>query len=195
MRSKVMWAAIILLGATTLVACQPSQPLDAAAKEPEPQLQLDTPEPAPSAAEIKPVQPRKPPANAKAAAAPKAMTAVTAPVPADPAPAAADAPVLESRAVAARQDEEQPVATTLTGCLVHDDDMFQLKDTDGAHAPKARSWKSGFIKRSSAKVAVLDPNNRLKLASHVGHRISVSGTLTEREIDARWINATSERCD
>ena len=195
MRSKVMWAAIILLGTTTLVACQPSQPVDAAvAKEPEPQLQLDTAALA-QTAEIKPAQPRKPVANAKPAAAPKAMTDVAAAKPADPAPATAAAPMLESRAVAAKQDEEQSVATTLTGCLVHDDDMFQLKDTDGAHAPKARSWKSGFIKRGSAKVVVLDPTNRLKLAGHVGRRVSVSGTLTEREIDARWINATSERCD
>jgi hypothetical protein len=193
MRSKVMWAAIILLGTTTLVACQRSQPVDAAAKEPEPELQLDTTALA-QTAEIKPAQPRKPIATAKAAAAPKAMD-VTAAKPADPAPAAAAAPVLESRPVAAKQDEEQSVATTLTGCLVHDDDMFQLKDTDGAHAPKARSWKSGFIKRGSAKVVVVDPTNRLKLAGHVGHRISVSGTLTEREIEARWINATSERCD
>ena len=195
MRSKVMWAAIILFGATTLVACRPAQPVDAAAKEPEPELQLDTPEPAQKAAEMKPAQPKKPAANVKAAAAPSALTLATAPKPADPAPATAEAPVLESRAVAAKQDEEQSVATTLTGCLVHNDDMFQLKDTDGAHAPKARSWKSGFIKRGSARVAVLDPNNRLKLAGHVGHRVSVSGTLTDREIDARWINATSERCD
>jgi hypothetical protein len=195
MRSKVMWAAIILFGATTLVACQRSQPVDAAAKEPEPQLQLETPEPAQKAAETKPAQPKKTAANVKSAAAPNAPTIATAPKPADPAPATADAPALESRPVAARQDDEQSVATTLTGCLVHDDDMFQLKDTDGAHAPKARSWKSGFIKRGSAKVAVLDPSNRLKLSAHVGHRVSVSGTLTDREIEARWINATSQRCD
>jgi hypothetical protein len=195
MRSKVMWGTIILFSATTLVACRPSQSVNAAAKDPEPQLALDTAEPAQQAAESKPAQPRKAAAVAKPAAAPKAMAAATAPKPADPTPSVAAAPVMESRPVAAKQDSEESVATTISGCLVHDDDMFQLKDTDGAHAPKARSWKSGFIKRSSAKVTIFDPDNRLKLASHVGYRVSVAGTLTDREMQARWVNASSERCD
>jgi hypothetical protein len=104
-------------------------------------------------------------------------------------------PLLESHAPAARQDDELSVATTISGCLVNDDHEFQLKDTDGAHAPKARSWKSGFIKRSSAKITLLDPANRLKLASHVGYRVSVSGTLTDREMEPRWVQASRERCD
>ena len=73
--------------------------------------------------------------------------------------------------------------------------MFQLKDNDGEHAPKARSWKSGFIKKGSANIDVFDAGNRLKLGSHVGYRVSVSGTLTDREMQARSLRATSEHCD
>jgi hypothetical protein len=122
------------------------------------------------------------------------MTPAPSPKPLDPAPEKADSPVSESRSVA-KQDDVQRVATTISGCLVHDGDEFQLKDTDGEHAPRARSWKSGFIKRSPARVTLLDPANRLKLASHVGYRVSASGTLSDREMEPRWVQATSNRCD
>ncbi len=55
------------------------------------------------------------------------------------------------------------------------------------HAPKSRSWKSGFIKKGSAKVDLIDATNRLNLASHVGYRVSVSGTLTDREMQVRSV--------
>jgi hypothetical protein len=85
------------------------------------------------------------------------------------------------------------VPTTMSGCLIHDDDMYRLKDTDGMHAPKARSWKSGFIKKSSARVDLLGATDRL--SSHVGYRVSVSGTLTDREMQVRSVRATTDRCD
>jgi hypothetical protein len=103
---------------------------------------------------------------------------------------------MESRAVAASRQDEESIATTITGCLVmRDDGMFQLKDTDGEHAPKSRSWKSGFIKKGSASIDVFDAGNRLALASHLHYRVSVSGTLTDRQLRARAMRATSESCD
>ena len=87
------------------------------------------------------------------------------------------------------------ISTTIAGCLVRDDGIFQLKDTDGQHAPRTRSWKSGFIRKGSATIDVIDAANRLKLGPHVGHRVSVSGTLTDRELRAHAMRATSERCD
>jgi len=87
------------------------------------------------------------------------------------------------------------ISTTIAGCLVRDDGMFQLKDTDGEHAPRTRSWKSGFIRKGSATIDVIDAANRLKLGPHVGHRVSISGTLTDRELHAHAMRATSERCD
>src|ERR1041385_6299580 len=44
-----------------------------------------------------------------------------------------------------------PVAT-LAGCLEKSGDSFHLKDTSGADAPKARSWKSGFLKKGAATI-------------------------------------------
>ncbi len=197
MRSKVLWGTIILLSATTFAACQPSQSVDAAAREPE-QLSLEAPEPVP-AASVTVAQPKKTGAKTvKPSAAPKTMAANSAAKTADATPAAADSPALELRPVDTKyvdtkQDEEESIATTIVGCLVQDDAMFQLKDTDGQHAPKSRSWKSGFIKKGSARVDLLGGNNRL--TSHVGYRISVSGTLTDREMQVRSVRATTERCD
>lgn len=74
---------------------------------------------------------------------------------------------------------------TVTGCLERTDDGYRMKDTTGADAPKARSWKSGFLKKGSAAVDVVDPARSLQLASHVGRRVSVTGTLVDREMQAR----------
>lgn len=74
---------------------------------------------------------------------------------------------------------------TVTGCLERSEDGFRMKDTAGAEAPKARSWKSGFLKKGSASVDVVDPARALQLATHVGRRVSVTGTLVDREMRAR----------
>lgn len=76
---------------------------------------------------------------------------------------------------------------TLSGCLQHDDGTFRLKDTDGADAPKSRSWKSGFLKKRAATVEVVDSANRLRLPSHVGQRVTVTGVLLDREMRARAV--------
>ena len=98
----------------------------------------------------------------------------------------ASAPAKELRIADTKEQEDESVATTITGCLVmRDDGMFQLKDNDGEHAPRARSWKSGFIKKGSANIDVFDAGNRLSLGSHIGYRVSVVGTLTDRQMQAR----------
>ena len=180
MRPKMMAGAMCLVSVATFAACQPSQPVDAATKS-EP-LKLEA----------------APAKTAPAKAAPKkavktdAMPAVSNAV----APKPSTTPAVGSRAVAAQQsDEDAPIATTVTGCLeLRDDGMFQLKDTDGQHAPKSRSWKSGFIKKGAAKVDVFDAGNRLQLGTHVGYRVSISGTLADRELRARSLRATTEAC-
>jgi hypothetical protein len=181
MRPNMMVGAICLVSAAAFAACQPSQPVGATAKD-EP-LKLEAQQPTPKTAVKKAVA--KPagtsPAVAKAVASNDAVPASTA--------------VTESRAAAHRQDEES-ISATITGCLVlRDDGMFQLKDNDGEHAPKARSWKSGFIKKGSATIDVFDAGNRLKLATHVNYRISVSGMLTDRQLRARSLHVTSQQCD
>jgi tetratricopeptide (TPR) repeat protein len=54
---------------------------------------------------------------------------------------------------------------TITGCLEVsvDHDEFRLTDTDGVDAPTSRSWKSGFLKKRPATVALLEPPARLAL--------------------------------
>ena len=76
---------------------------------------------------------------------------------------------------------------TVVGCLERTDEGFRLKETSGADAPKARSWKSGFLKKSSSSLDVVDTSRTLQLATHVGRRVSVTGTVDDRELLARSI--------
>ena len=186
MRPKMTVGAICLLSVATLAACQPSPSVDAVAKT-EP-LKLEA---TPAKAAPKMTAPAKA-APKKAVAKTDAMPAVSNAVAVKP----SATPAVESRTAAAKQDDEDaPIATTVTGCLeLRDDGMFQLKDTDGQHAPKSRSWKSGFIKKGSARVDVFDAGNRLQLGRHVGYRVSISGILADRELRARSMRTTTEAC-
>jgi hypothetical protein len=85
--------------------------------------------------------------------------------------------------------------TTIEGCLVQNGDAFHLKGTTGADAPKARSWKSGFLKKGPASVDVVDTNESLGLANRVGTRVSVTGTLVDREMQAHSIHRLSSNCN
>ena len=84
--------------------------------------------------------------------------------------------------------------TTLEGCLERSGDSFRLKDTSGADAPKSRSWKSGFLKKGPAAVDVVDSSESLGLANRVGTRVSVSGTLVERQMQAHAIHRVASSC-
>jgi hypothetical protein len=97
----------------------------------------------------------------------------------------------ESVAVAG---QESPIVT-LTGCLEQDDHGFRLKDTEGLSAPKSRSWKSGFLRKKSSKVEVVDASNRLRLKNHVGHRVRVTGMLYEREMLANSVKRVAASCN
>jgi hypothetical protein len=95
--------------------------------------------------------------------------------------------------VPAAQAKQAPA--TITGCLERDDKAFRLKDTTGTDAPKSRSWKSAFLKKGSASVHVSDPANRLKLSSHIGERVSVTGTLVDREMQVRSLQRVAGSCE
>jgi len=109
------------------------------------------------------------------------------------APEAASAVPATAAMSAAASPKASPV--TLTGCLVQTDDTFRLKDTAGSAAPKARSWKSGFLKKGSASVEIVDASHAMTLANHVGHRVSVTGTLVDREMQVRSLRRVSASCD
>lgn len=116
-----------------------------------------------------------------------ARAAVTTPAskPALVMASATTTPVVEAPAAVAAAEALELV--TITGCLQHDDGEFLLKDTVGANAPKARSWKSGFLKKRAASVEIVDSANRLRLPTHVGQKVSITGVMLDREMRARSV--------
>jgi hypothetical protein len=109
------------------------------------------------------------------------------------APANRPEPVSEQPATpGSTQSAAAPV--TIAGCLERDDDTFRLRDTSGAAAPKSRSWKSGFMRKSPSAVAVHDPAKRLNLSQHVGSRVSVTGTLDGSTIEGRSLRRVAGTC-
>ena len=83
---------------------------------------------------------------------------------------------------------------TVSGCLERDGDSFRLKDVSGADAPKARSWKSGFLKKGPAAIEVVDGSHALKLSEQIGRRVSVTGVLAGRELTARSLRRVASTC-
>jgi hypothetical protein len=108
-----------------------------------------------------------------------------------PVRSAPEVPAEEAKAEAVV--ETTPVVT-ITGCLERSDDTFRLKDTSGADAPRSRSWKTAFLKKRSASLDVLDAANRLKMDDYVGQRISLTGTLVDREMRARSLQPVAPSC-
>ena len=107
-------------------------------------------------------------------------------------PKARDAETAGS-APAPKTASELPDAAMIEGCLEQTGQTFRLKDTTGEDAPKSRSWKSGFLKKGSRPVDVVDWNNRLK--DHVGERISVSGMFVDGEMHVRSLRRVSPSCN
>ncbi len=131
------------------------------------------------------------PQTADASSAPKPEPAVarrqrsSATTAAKPAAAQATAKVPE-------QDAEP---ATIVGCLVQDHETFRLKNTAGEDAPKSRTWKSGFLKKSTKTIDVLDERHHLNLASHVGEQVSVTGMLDDREMQGTSLKRVAESCN
>jgi hypothetical protein len=103
----------------------------------------------------------------------------------------ASAPAEESKseAVAAAS-----TLVTITGCLERSDETFRLKDTSGDNAPRSRSWKTAFLKKRAASLEVVDASNRLKMDNYVGQRVSLTGTLVDREMQARVLQPVGPSC-
>jgi hypothetical protein len=112
-------------------------------------------------------------------------------LPAIPDPTGTTGPAVE---FASRASTAKPAPVTITGCLERVDETFRLKDTAGADAPKSRSWKSGFLKKGSASIEVVDASKRLKLPDHVGQRVSVTGVLVNREMQVRSMQRVATSC-
>ena len=139
--------------------------------------------------------------NTSQAATPAATSAVmkaddkAAETPTAPASAAksATAPAEPAKTQdAPRMSDAKPVS--VTGCLQRTDRGFTLKDTEGADAPRSRSWKSGFLKRNTASVSLTDSGNGARLADHVGQRVTVTGPMTDREMRVAALHRVSSSC-
>ena len=95
-------------------------------------------------------------------------------------------------AVPASVTDDEPV--TVTGCLELDNQEYRLTKTEGAEAPKSRSWKSGFLKKQGANLEVVDARNSLRLATHLGQRVTVTGVVNDRKMEARSLVVAARSC-
>ena len=121
---------------------------------------------------------------------PAATTESTAPVQ----KSAAKKPT-PAHAANANGTAQAPERVTITGCLEENHDTFKLKNTEGLDAPKSRNWKTGFLTKHSASLTLVDQKNRMKLGNHVGERVSVTGMLSEHELDVRSISRVANTCE
>ena len=85
--------------------------------------------------------------------------------------------------------EQKPdaVPATIAGCVERDEDTFWLKNVSGDDAPKSRSWKSGFLRKKSSSVELVDGASSSRLAAYVGRRIETTGALTDREMHVKTL--------
>jgi hypothetical protein len=89
---------------------------------------------------------------------------------------------------------KKPSPVTIAGCLERASKAFRLTDATGADVPKSRSWKSGFLKKGSASIDLVESGNGLRLRDHVGKRVSVTGTLTERRMRVQSVRRVAPSC-
>ena len=154
---------------------------DAALSEAEPisaPVQRPAPGPAPAPAPL--LRTASLPSTPTAAPALEAKSVAVEPV-VDREPARE--PVTEHKAgLQPEAAETQLVATTIAGCLTQDDGRFVLKNVSGEDAPKSRSWKSGFLRKRSPTIELIDQAGTKRLAPYVGQQIETTGVLEDREM-------------
>ena len=80
------------------------------------------------------------------------------------------------------------VPATIVGCLEQNENTFWLKNVSGDDAPKSRSWKSGFLRKKSSNVALVDRGGLSnRLATYVGRRIETTGALADHEMRVKTL--------
>lgn len=149
----------------------------------------ETPSPAPTAqsdqlekSSVKPAPVAKKPTPANA---PVTTTAAST-----PAPARADAPKANVSTGTVKGE-----VVTVTGCLALDNQEYKLTKTEGADAPTKRSWKSGFLKKSGADLEVVDTSKNLRLVTHLGQRVTLTGAVNDHTMEAWSLAVVSRSCN
>jgi len=115
--------------------------------------------------------------------------AVTAAVCAVAIGVAAQLPVLAADQAPAKSTA--PV--TMTGCLRTGGAGFVLTGLKGNTAPKARSWKTGYIIKKTRDV-VVSPATGVKLQDHVNRQVTVVGVVDGTHMTARTIRRVATSC-
>jgi hypothetical protein len=110
-------------------------------------------------------------------------------------PAQTKSPAKSQAPGAPKRDVQDLFATTVEGCLQAGNETFRLVDTAGEGAPKSRSWKSGFLKKETRSIEIVDATKRLNLASHADRRVAVTGVLDGGEMHARSIRRVPGECE
>ena len=190
-RSRIILGTPWAMGTAAATMCVVTAAVLLASREPSPAAEF-TPadvqlEPAaPLAAPAVPNQPARTRLDTKTPAAPDTRRPVTPPV------------VKSTKTLFPAQtvESETPArgAVTITGCLERDGQKYWLKDASGADVQASRSWKSGFFKKRSPRFEVVDATKTLKLTSHVGHRVATTGTINDREMQARSLRRVAATC-
>jgi len=189
-RVVVLGASCLVSATLALVQFRPAPPQQSPALDERPQLTA-VEQPAPQA------QPRRPVARKTAVSASPAKSAATSTARPVPVKSGVTTVVTAPAPRSQKADEQASIAPsiiTISGCLEQDDERFQLRDASGQDAPKGRSWRSGFLRRSASTIDVIDQADRLHLPTYVGQRVSVTGTLVDREMQVRSVAIVSESC-
>jgi hypothetical protein len=90
-----------------------------------------------------------------------------------------------------------PTPVTISGCLEMsiDRERFRLADTEGANVPKARTWRSGFLKKEATPVDLLEVADPATVRKYVGQRVTATGVVENREMRLQSLRASGNGCD
>jgi hypothetical protein len=90
-----------------------------------------------------------------------------------------------------------PSPVTITGCLEMsvDEAEFRLTDTEGVQAPKSRSWRTGFLKKHSSSIALVDLPDAHAAQAQVGKRVAATGVLSSGSLKLSALRVVSPHCD
>ena len=82
---------------------------------------------------------------------------------------------------------------TISGCLDFDGKSAWLKNATGVDAPRTRSWRSGFLKKRSSRIALVDGPSSAE--AYDGRPVSVTGVLVDREMRVSSLKPIAGDCE
>ena len=172
-------------------AVDPEALIDAAVALPRSSARTTSSSPAP-VAPPKAIEPAPAAAAWESASKPAVPPDATMKMITPPAPVASQS--ASTVASPAAEAEEPATPVTLAGCVERSGEGFALKNASGEGAPSSRSWKSGFLRKRSQSVALIDRGYTHRLATYVGQRVETTGVLADREMRVKTLRVLGS-CD